>query len=60
MRTFYLYSERPIHNTIKEIFRDFEIHTISKDFIKTNNLIDKNILLVLNENLPQELNDFFF
>ena len=59
MREFYFYSERPIKNTIKEAFTDFKIHTISKEEIKKNKLINKNILLILNKNLPVDLNDSF-
>tara|TARA_X000000368_G_C23015070_1_gene705306 strand:- start:485 stop:1087 length:603 start_codon:yes stop_codon:yes gene_type:complete len=59
MREFYFYSERPINKTIEEAFIDFKIHTISKEAIKQNNIINKNILLVLNENLPDDFNDFF-
>jgi hypothetical protein len=57
MKEFYLYAEKPIHKTIKEIFVDFEIQTISKEVIKKVNLINKNILLLINENVPSELNE---
>ncbi len=60
MKEFYLYQERPIHNTIKEIFIDFEIQIISKESIKKNNLINKNILLILNKDIPTNLSKFFF
>ena len=60
MREFYLYAERPIHKTIEEVFIGFEIHYVSKDIIKKNKLTNKNILLVLNDNLPSGLNEFFF
>lgn len=57
MKEFYLYAEKPIHKTIEEIFVDFEIQTISKEVIKKVNLINKNILLLINENVPSELNE---
>ena len=57
MRELYFYSERPIHNTIEEAFMDFKIYTISKEVIKKNKLTNKNILLILNENLPAILNN---
>ena len=60
MKEFYLYTERNIQRTIKELFIDFQIHTISKEDIKKNTLINKNILLVLNESLPIDLNKNFF
>ena len=60
MKEFYLFSERPINNTIEEVFADFKIHNISKDFFKKNNIINKNILFILNENLPIDFNDVFF
>ena len=60
MREFYFYSERPINNTIKEVFTDFKIHTLSKQAIKENNFTNKNILLILNEVLPITLNNLFF
>ena len=60
MKEFYLYEERPIHNTIKEVFIDFEIHNISEEFIKKNNLSNKNILLILNKDIPTNLSNVFF
>jgi hypothetical protein len=59
MKEFYFYSERPVHKIIEEAFIDFKIYTVSKEIIKKNNLVNKNILLILNENLPFELNDSF-
>lgn len=59
MREFYLYAEKTINKSIEEAFIDFKIHTISKAVIKKNNIINKNILLILNENLPIDLSDFF-
>ena len=60
MREFYFYTENKINKTIEEVFTDFKIHTISKEVLLTNTLTNKNILLFLNENLPKDLNDFFF
>lgn len=60
MKEFYLYLERPIQRTIKELFTDFEIYTISKDDIKKNKLINKNIFLVLSEALPIDLSESFY
>ena len=60
MKEFYLYAESPIQNTIEEIFSDFKIHTISREFIKKNNITNKNILFVLKENIPLDVNNFFF
>tara|TARA_X000000368_G_C22667734_1_gene552492 strand:+ start:455 stop:637 length:183 start_codon:yes stop_codon:yes gene_type:complete len=60
MKEFYLYVERPINNTIKEVFSDFKIHTVSIEFVKKNNITNKNILFVLNKNLPTDINDLFF
>ncbi len=57
MKEFYLYAERPIHKIIEEIFADFEIQIISKEAIKKVNLINKNLLLLINENIPLQLND---
>jgi hypothetical protein len=60
MREFYFYSEKPIYKTIEEAFKGFKIHTISEEVIKKNNFKNKNILLVFNECLPPNLDDFFF
>jgi hypothetical protein len=60
MREFYLYLERPIQRTIKELFIDFEIHTISKEDIKKNKLINKNIFLVLNDSPLIGLSESFY
>lgn len=60
MREFCLYLEKPISGIIKEIFADFVIHTVSEETIKKNHLTNKNILLVLNTNLPKGINEFFF
>ena len=60
MRKFYLYTERPVQNIIKEIFIGFEIHVISKEDIKKNNFSYKNILFILNESLSVNINDSFF
>ena len=50
MREFYLYSEKQIHNTIKEMFINFEIHIISIDKLKKNNFTNQNILLITEGN----------
>ena len=60
MREFYLYTERPIHRTIKEMFVGFEIHTVSKEYIKKNKLINKNIFLILSKSLSLDLSEIFF
>jgi hypothetical protein len=60
MKEFYLYSERPIHRIIKEVFTHFKIHIVSKEDIKKNKLINKNIILVLNEDLLIDLKETFF
>jgi hypothetical protein len=60
MREFYLYSERLINRTIKEVFIDFNIHVVLKEDLKQKKLINKNIFLVLNESLPDYLNETFF
>ena len=44
MKEFYLYSEKNIHNTIKEMFTNFKIKTISIEEIKESNFINQNIL----------------
>ena len=60
MKEFFLYTEVPIQGIIKEIFKEFEIHTIPIEIIKKNNFINKNILLLINESLPKSLNKQFF
>ena len=60
MRELYLYAERPVHNSIEEIFVDFKIYTVSKEVINKNNYTNKNILLFLNKSIPSSLDDFFF
>ena len=57
MREFYLYSEKSIHKIIKELFIGFKIHTTSKEDLKRNKFINKNIFLVLSEDLPDNLNE---
>ena len=54
---FYLYSEAPLHNMIKEIFTDFEIHHTPIDSFKKSNFKNKNILLIINESLFEELGE---
>ena len=51
MRELFLYAERPIHKTIEEMFVDFKIQTISKEVIEKVNLINKNMLLLINDNI---------
>ena len=60
MRELYLYAERPIQKIVEEMFINFEVHTLSREVFKKNNLTNKNILLVLSEGLPTHLNEFFF
>jgi|TARA_B100001059_G_C17595368_1_gene456758 hypothetical protein len=60
MREFYLYSEKQIHNTIKEMFINFEIHMISIDILKKNNFINQNILLITKKTLLEDLNSSLF
>ena len=60
MKEFYLYAERPIHKTIKEIFVDFEILNVSEEEIKKKKLSNKNIFLVLDESFPFDLSDNLF
>ena len=60
MREFYLYSEKQIHNTIKEMFINFEIHMISIDILKKNNFINQNILLIVSEVFKENLQQSFF
>ena len=47
MREFYFYSEKQIHKTIKEMFINFKVHTVSEERIKKNNFINQNILLIV-------------
>jgi hypothetical protein len=60
MREFYLYEEKPIHRTIKELFIGYKIHTILKEDINNNKLTNKNIFMVLNEASSIDLNGAFF
>ena len=60
MREFYLYSEKQIHNTIKEMFLNFEIHIISIDKLKKNNFTNQNILLITEGNFLEDLKSSFF
>lgn len=57
---FFLYSQPPLHNIIKEIFTDFETHNTSLETIKKNNFRNKNILLIINETLFNELDESLF
>lgn len=60
MREFYLYSEKQIHNAIKEMFINFKIHIISIDKLKKNNFENQNILLITRAGLLKGLNSSFF
>ena len=60
MKEFYFYSEKKIHNTIKEMVINFEIHITSLEKIKKNNFINQNILLIISGDLLQDLNKAFF
>jgi hypothetical protein len=60
VREFFLYAKRPIKQILKEVFIDFEIHTLTIEDIKKNKLTNKNIFLVLNEDLSIDLNEIFF
>lgn len=60
MKELCLYTQRPIHRIIKEVFVDFEIHIITKEDLKKNKFTNKNILLFLDESLPSDLDDNFF
>jgi len=57
---FYLYSQEPIHNIIKEALSEFEVHKISMDIITTGNLKNKNILMVLKDNFTYDIKESFF
>jgi hypothetical protein len=60
MKEFYFYSEKQLHNIIKEMFMGFNIHTISADKIKKNNLMNQNILLIMGGALLEGLSKSFF
>jgi len=60
MKEIYLYSERKINNITNEMFIGCEIHTISSEKIKKNNLINKNILLIVDGKFLKDLNSSFF
>lgn len=60
MKEFYLYSEKKIHNIIKEMFLNFKIHFISAEQIKQNNLKNQNLLLILEGELLKNLSRSFF
>ena len=60
MKEFHLYSGKQIHNTIKEMFINFEIQIISKEQLKKNNLINQNILLIIDEDFLENLKKSFF
>ena len=60
MKEFYVYSEKKIYKTIKEMFVGFEIHTISKEKILENNFINQNILLITESGFLEKVNKSFF
>ena len=60
MKEFYLYSEKKIHNIIKEMFLNFKIHSISAEQIKQNNLKNQNLLLILEGELLKNLSRSLF
>ena len=60
IENFYLYSQEPIHNIIKEALSDFEVHKISIDIITIGNLKNKNFLMVLKDNFTYDIKESFF
>ena len=60
MREVYFYSEKKINKIINEMFIDFEIHTLSEEKIKKNNIKNKNILLITDRKILKDLNKSFF
>jgi len=60
MKEFCLFSEKKFHNTIKEMFKNFEIHIISSEKIKKNNFINQNILLIIDGGILKYFNESFF
>ena len=60
MKEFSLYSEKKIHNIIKEMFLNFKIHSISAEQIKQNNLKNQNLLLILEGELLKNLSRSLF
>jgi hypothetical protein len=60
MKEFYFYSEKKLHNTIKEMFINFKINTILEETIKKNNFVNQNILLVIDGDTPLAINKSFF
>lgn len=60
MRKLYLCVDISISKILEEMFTDFETHLVSKEYLKNNNLTNKNILLVLAESVPLELSEVFF
>ncbi len=55
----YLYSKTSLYNIIKELFKEYEIKRIYENEITSAGLTNKNILLVLEDNL-NFLNEHFF
>lgn len=60
MKEFYLYSEKKIHNIIKEMFLNFKVHSISAEKIKKNNFVNQNLLLIVEGGSLEDLNSSFF
>ena len=60
MKEFYLYSEKNIFKTIKEMFVGFEIHIVSRDKILKNNFMNQNIFLITEGLVLEHLNKSFF
>jgi hypothetical protein len=60
MKEAYLYSEKKINKIINEMFIDFEIHILSEEEIKKNNIKNKNILLITERKILKDLNKSFF
>ena len=60
MSELYLCADISINKILDEMFPDFEKHFISKENLKKNNLTNKNIILVLVESAPPDLNEIFF
>ena len=60
MKKIYFYSEKIISNTINELFKGFEIHTIPAEKIKKNNFINQNIILFVGIEFLKDLNKSFF
>ena len=60
MMEFYFYSEKQIHNTIKEMFINFKSHTLTLEKIRKNNFTNQNILLFISGDLLEDIKSTFF